>query len=139
MMNLKWTLSAVILAGALAGTASQASAQSQYYRGTFQLDVATRFGTSVLQPGKYTISTLEGAKGIRITGDRASVALLAAGYDVAPETDKARMILVDSDGMYTLQSFESGAMGKSLRFYLPKTHGQVERASIKPNIEVALQ
>jgi hypothetical protein len=140
MLNMKWTLSAAILAAAFAGTAPQASAQSDRYRGTFELQVEARFGNVVLPPGNYTVSTLEGAKGIRITGDKAKVALLAAGYDFKPTSEKARMILVDSDGMYALQSFESGALGKSLHFSVRKSpRGAVERAAAKPTMEVGLQ
>ena len=70
MLNMKWTMSAVMLAAAFAGTAPQASAQSQHYRGAFTLEFEARFGKVVLPPGTYTVSTLEGAKGIRITGER---------------------------------------------------------------------
>lgn len=141
MLNLKWTLSAVILAAAFAGTAPQANAQSEHYRGTFQLDFEARFGNTVLQPGNYSVSTLEGAKGIRIMGDKGSVALLATSYDVRPGTEKAKLILVDSAGTYALQSFESGAMGKELHFLVKKSpRGAVERAAaVKPTVEVGLQ
>ncbi len=136
MLNMKWTLSAVMLA-AIAATAS---AQAQNYRGTFQLPFEARFGKAVLEPGSYTITTLEGAKGIRITGERGNVAILAAGYDLAPGSNRARMILVDSNGMYALQSFESGSMGKALHFLVGKTpRGAVERAALRPNVEVGLQ
>jgi hypothetical protein len=137
MLNMKWTLSAVMLAGAFVGSAS---AQSQNYRGTFELPVEARFGNVVLQPGSYTVSSLELAIGIRITGDKGKVAILAAGYDLKPGTDKARMILVESDGMYALQSFEAGSMGKALHFHVQKNpRGGVERAATKPAIEVGLQ
>lgn len=137
MLNLKWTLSAVILAAAFSG---MASAQTEHYRGTFQLPVEARFGSTVLQPGSYTVSTLEGAKGIRITGEQKGIAILAAGYDLEPGTKKARMVFVDSNGTYALQSFESGAMGKALHFNVGKTpRGAVERAAVKPAIEVGMQ
>lgn len=140
MLNMKWTMSAVMLAAAFAGTASQVSAQSQNYRGSFNLQVEARFGSVVLPPGNYTVSTLEGAKGIRITGDNGSASILAAGYNVKPDTDRARMTLVEANGMYQLRTFESGAMGKALYFHLPKTpRGGVERASAKPAIEVGMQ
>jgi len=140
MLNMKWTLSAVMLAGAFACTATLANAQSQNYRGAFTLDFEARFGNVVLHPGHYTVSTLEGAKGIRITGEKGKVAILSAGYEIKPETEKARMILVDSDGIYALQSFESGAMGKALHFNVGKTaRGAVERAAAKPTVEVGLQ
>jgi len=138
MLNMKWTMSAVMLAAAFAGTAS---AQSEHYRGTFTLPFEARFGNVVLQPGNYSVSTLEGAKGIFIVGDRGKVALLAAGYDVEPGTEKAKLIMVDSGGMYALQRFESGAMGKALHFVVAKNpHAPVERAAAaKPTIEVGLQ
>ena len=73
-------------------------------------------------------------------GDGGNVAILAAGYEAKPTTEKAKFILVDSNGMYTLQSFESGAMGKELHFVLPKSKGgAVERAAVKTTIEVAMK
>jgi hypothetical protein len=137
MLNMKWTLSAVMLAGAFVGIAS---AQSQNYRGTFELPVEARFGNVILQPGSYTVSSLEQAKGIRITGDKGKASILAASYDLTPGTEKARMILVESNGMYALQSFEVGSMGKALHFHVQKnSRGAVERAATKPAIEVGLQ
>jgi hypothetical protein len=42
--------------------------------------------------------------------------------------------------MYTLESFDSGAMGKELHFVVAKSRrGGVERASVKPTIEVGMQ
>jgi hypothetical protein len=140
MLNMKWTLGAVILAAAFAGTASQASAQTPGYRGTFKLPFEARFGKVVLEPGTYKIATIDGATGIRITGENRSFAILAAGSDLKPATEKAKLILVDSNGMYALQSFESGSMGAALDFLVVKTpRGAVERAAVKPTIEVGLQ
>jgi hypothetical protein len=137
MLNMKWTLSAVVLAAAFAGTAS---AQSEHYRGSFKLLFEARFGNVVLEPGDYTVSSLGGAHGLRIVGDKGTVSILAAGTDVKPATESARMTFVDSDGMYALQSFESGAMGQSLQFHVKKnSRGPVERASVKPTIEVGMQ
>ena len=135
MLNMKWTLSAVMLAASVV-----ASAQSQRYRGTFQLPFEARFGNVVLQPGSYTVSTLEGARGIRITGDKGKASILAAGYDLEPGNEKARMILVDAGGTYALQSFEARGMGVALQFLVVKTpRGAVERAATKPAVEVGLQ
>jgi hypothetical protein len=140
MLNMNWTLSAVMLAAAFAGTAPQASAQTEHYRGKFELPFEARFGNVVLPPGHYAVATLEGAKGIRITGDKGTVAILAAGYDLQPGTEKAKMTLVDSGGIYALESFESGIMGKSFHFLVGKNpRGATERASVKPAIEVGLQ
>jgi hypothetical protein len=137
MLNMKWTMSAVMLAAAFAGTAS---AQSQNFRGTFELPVEARFGNVVLQPGNYTVSSIEGAKGIRITGDKGKAAILSNGYELKPGTEKSRLILVDADGIYALKSFESASIGKSLHFAVGKTpRGAVERAAAKPVIELGLQ
>jgi hypothetical protein len=138
MLNMKWTMSAVMLAAALAGTASQASAQTaQNYRGTFKLPFEARFGNTVLPPGSYTVSTLEGAKGLRILGEKGSVSILAAGYDLKPRTAKARMTLVEADGMYTLRTFESGTMGQALQFLVPKNpRGTVDLTAAKSTIEL---
>ncbi|HVO99165.1 MAG TPA: hypothetical protein VMT15_13915 [Bryobacteraceae bacterium] len=135
MLNMKWTVSAIMLAAALAGTTPQASAQSQHYRGDFDLPFEARFGNVILQPGSYTVSMLEGAKGIRITGDKGSVSILAASYDLTPGTEKGRMVLVDSHGIYALRSFESGAIGKALHFPVWKNpRGAAERTAAKLDV-----
>jgi len=135
MLNMKWTLSAAMLAAAFAGTAS-----AQNYRGTFKLPFEARFGPVVLEPGSYSVSTLDGAKGIRITGDKTNATILAAGYDLKPATENAKLILVESNGTYALESFESGLMGKEIHFLVDKKQrGAVERAAIKKTIEVGLQ
>ena len=138
MLNMKWTMSAVMLAAALATTASAQTAER--YRGSFTLPFEARFGTVVLEPGNYTVTTLEGAKGLRISGDHRNVVILAAGSDVKKETDKAKLIMVDAGGMYTLRSFDSGAMGKELHFLVTKNKNGTERAAaVKPTVEVGMQ
>jgi hypothetical protein len=137
MLNMKWTLSAVMLAGALATTAS---AQSQSYRGTFNLQFEARFGNTVLPPGNYSVSTIDGAKGVRIVGETKTVSILSTGYDVKPEAKKATMVFVDSNGTYTLRSYQSGLMGKALYFSVGKAQrGTSERAAVRPSVEVGMQ
>jgi hypothetical protein len=134
MLNMKVTLSAMLLAAAVT-----ASAQTAGYRGTFELSTEARFGKVILQPGSYTVSTLQGAKGIRISGENKSVAVLAAGNDINATNNKPKLVFVESNGVYTLQSFESGALGQSYEFLVTKSP-RVERASVKPaTIEVGLQ
>jgi hypothetical protein len=141
MLNMKWTMSAVMLAGAFVGIAPRASAQAQNYRGAFNLPFEARFGNKVLPAGDYKVSTIDGAKGVRITGDQASVSILSTGYDLKAEDDKPKMVFVERDGVFALQSFESGLMGKALYFYVGKGHnGTTERAGAKPAVvEVGMQ
>jgi len=137
MLNMKWTLSAVMLAGAFAGIAS---AQSQSYRGAFDLQFEARFGNTVLPPGHYTVSTIDGAKGVQIVGESKTVSILSTGYDVKPQAEKATMVFVDAGGTYTLRSYQSGLMGKALYFSVGKTpRGTVERAAVRPPVEVGMQ
>jgi hypothetical protein len=133
MLKMKWTLTAALLA------ATVAVAQSPSYRGTFTLPVEARFGTTVLEPGNYTVSALGNASGIRITGDTKSVSILSAGYDVTREGDKSKITLVSTDDGYALRSFESESMGRAMRFVVAKGK-HAERASAKQTtIEVGLQ
>lgn len=135
MLNMKVTLSAMMLAAAIT-----ASAQTQGYRGTFELSTEARVGKVILQPGSYTVSTLQGAKGIRISGESKSVAILAAGNDLAATNDRPKLVFVESNGVYTLQSFESGAMGQSYEFLVGKTPRMERASAVKPaTIEVGLQ
>jgi hypothetical protein len=134
MLNMKLTLSAMMLAAAFT-----ASAQTAGYRGTFELSTEARVGKVILPPGSYTVSTLQGAKGIRIAGENKSVAILAAGTDLMATNNRPKLVFVDSNGVYTLQSFESGTIGQSFEFLVGKSP-RVERASVKPaTIEVGLQ
>jgi hypothetical protein len=142
MLNMKWTLSAAMLAGAFAGSVSQVYAQSENYRGSFTLPFEARVGNVILQPGTYTVKTLEGAHGVRITGDSGKASILAAGYEFNKGTEKPKLIFTDSNGMYSLESFDSGAAGQTLHFYQTKSRRGVERAAstpVKPNVEVGLQ
>jgi hypothetical protein len=140
MLKMKWTLGAAVLAAAVAVTAPQAGAQSPTYKGTFTLPVEARFGTTVLEPGNYTVSTLGNASGIRITGESKSVSILSAGYDLTREGEKSKIVLVSTDNGYALRSFESASMGRALRFPVYKGHGNSEHASAKQTtIEVGLQ
>jgi hypothetical protein len=142
MLKMKWTLSAAIVAGMIATSAPQAFAQSAGYRGSFTLPFEARFGNVVLEPGQYEVKTLEGASGLRFTGDRKTVAILAAGYDVKPDLRNAKLVLVESNGMYALESFQSGAMGKTLHFLVQKNRGaNAERASVvnHQTVEIALK
>jgi hypothetical protein len=138
MLNTNWAVSAMILAATFAGQAS--AQQSEHYRGSFTLTFEARVGNVLLQPGSYSVKTLEGAKGIRITGDNGTASILSAGYDLKPAATNAKLVFVDANGTYALQSFESGALGRSLSFYVPKVrHGGVESASVKPTVEVGMQ
>lgn len=140
MLKMKWTLSAAIMAGMIATTVPQAFAQSGSYRGTFTLPFEARFGKVVLEPGNYEVSTLQGAIGLRFTGDTKSVTILSAGYDAEPRIEGAKLVLVENDGMYALKSFESGAMGKALHFLVQKNRGaNAESASVNhQTVEIAL-
>lgn len=139
MLNMKWTLSAALMATALTGIAPQAAAQSPNYRGTFTLPFEARFGRVILQPGNYTVSTMNDAKGILIHGENGNAAILAAGYELVPETRNGKMTMIETGGVFTLESLETGSMGKTLRFHVAKAKGNVERAAVKQTIEVAMQ
>jgi hypothetical protein len=139
MLKMKWTLSAALLAAAVAVTAPEAGAQSPTYKGTFTLPVEARFGNTVLQPGNYTVSTLGNASGIRITGEAKSVSILSAGYEMKPEAGKSKIVLVNTDNGYALRSFESEPMGRALHFVVAKSRGTSERASAKQTtIEIGM-
>lgn len=143
MLKMNWTLSAALMAAALVSTAPKAAAQTPGYRGNFTLPFEARFGDVILQPGKYAVATVAGARGIRITGDSQNVSLLAAGSDQMPDTKNGKLIFAETDGGYALQTFESGSMGRSLHFVV-KTGAKgsrmnTESAAIKKTIVVGLQ
>jgi hypothetical protein len=123
MLKINWTLSAALLAVSCAVTAPQARAQ-QAYHGAFTLPVAAHFGSVVLQPGEYSISTLERTRAIRVTGDGGTATILASSIDTEAAFGKGRITLENVNGAFALKRFDSGALGRRFDFVIAKTVGK---------------
>jgi len=119
MSNMNWTLSAVMLAAAFADRhrrqARSRSTTVAHSRWNLKRVSAGGFAAGHLH--RFDLGRSEGNP---YHGPKGGVSILAAGYEMKPETGNAKLVLVDADGMYALQSFESGAMGKEFRFNVVK-------------------
>jgi len=130
-MNLTKKLSfmALALALTLLFASTPANAQ-QVYRATFDLPFEAQFGTTIVEPGQYSVvvERLGGQKLIRLRG-QADLAVLLGTSTAEDVRDDGRLIFVSLNGVPTLKKFEAGAIGQSFVFPLFKAKG--ERASLK--------
>ncbi len=129
MSKLNWTLSAALLAAACVMTAPPARAQSTL--GTFNLPVQARFGGTVLQPGEYSVSRVNGMNAIQIKGDGGVATMLASSAGPQANNEHSKLTLTSVDGVFSLKRFESGSLGMTFDFRVPKTDSrEADRASI---------
>lgn len=91
---------------------------------TFTLPFQARWGRQVLEPGQYRMVVPSSTSGIQVfelTGNGKTILLPTGGISYGMESDRSYLELVNSDGMYTVREFNSGATGKSFRFPVWKT------------------
>ncbi len=138
MLKVNWTLSAILMAVPFSAFAQQP------YHGTFRLPVEAHFGSVVLQPGEYTVSTVEvptGVKAVRFAGAHATATILAASVDPHSGAERGKLTLSNINGVYALTRLETGLMGKSFDFEVAKDiRNNVERAATPSDkLQVAMK
>ena len=107
------------LAAALGLGASRASAQTA----TFTLPYEAHWGTAVLEPGHYKLSTPYSVSPIRIfylRGDTSTQALVPAIVNQEDNADRSYLKLVNVGGTYYVREYVSGATGHAFKFAVPK-------------------
>jgi hypothetical protein len=131
MSKTSWTLSTLFGVALFVVAAPQAHAQ-QLQLGTFKLPVEAYFGDTVLQPGEYTISRVQGLSVIQIRGDAGTATILANSVDSEPQFDRGKMTLAAVNGTFALTRFDSGLLGRRYDFRpSKKSFGKnSERASV---------
>ncbi|HLK20000.1 MAG TPA: hypothetical protein VKT81_13650 [Bryobacteraceae bacterium] len=129
-MNLQKMLKLGLLALAIMLVASAVPANAQQvYKATFTLPFEAQWGSTVIEPGEYTIS-VEDAPGqqlVRLRGS-ADLAVFPGLTNWEPYGEKAKLVFVNINGLYTLRSFEASEIGKSFTFPIHKSKG--ERAQL---------
>jgi hypothetical protein len=132
MLRMKFAFGAVMLAAALGVLSPRANAQE--YKGKFSLPNETYWGGTVLQPGEYTVWTEDarpGAAVLRVSGNGKIATALIGAVEFRTTNGHGRIVLVDVGGMYALKEFDTGVVGKSFSFALPKAiHEKVDRAGV---------
>jgi hypothetical protein len=99
--------------------ASRASAQEA----TFHLPFRARWGTAVLGPGNYTLSTPDSVSGIRIFylhSDARTQMAVPAIVSNEPVSGRSYLKLMNIDGTYYIQEYVSGVTGRVFEFAIPK-------------------
>jgi hypothetical protein len=131
MLRMKFAFGAVMLASALGVLSPRANAQE--YKGKFNLPSETYWGGTVLQPGEYMVWTEDarpGAAVLRVSGNGKIATALIGAVEFRTINGHGRIVLVDVGGIYALKEFDTGVLGKSFSFALPKAnHERVDRAS----------
>jgi hypothetical protein len=121
MFRIQYAVSAILLAGALGLTTSQANAQSAY-KGTFNLPYETYWGNTVLEPGTYTLSIEGGhlAPSVLKVKGSGGVATVLSGPAEQTDIKPGRLFLANVNGVYALKQFDAGSIGKSYEFAISK-------------------
>src|SRR5579863_9367500 len=126
-MNLQRKLKLGLLALALVLVASSVPANAQQlYRATFTLPFEAQWGSTIIEPGQYTITVEEalGQKLIRVNGPREQLAIFAGISSSEPYGDNGKLVFVNVDGLYTLKAFSAAAIGKAFVFPVHKSKGE---------------
>jgi hypothetical protein len=117
------TVSAFVIA--LGWGASQARAQ----KATFHLPFEAHWGTTVLDPGNYSLSAPNSSSATRIFFLQSNAGTqMAVPIIVNSETTSghSHLKLVRIDGTYYVQEYVSEATGTALKFAIPKaTHREL--------------
>ena len=124
-MNLQKKLKLGLLALAIVLVASAVPANAQQiYRATFTLPFEAQWGSTVIEPGDYTITVEEalGQKLIRVHG-AGDLAVFAGISNSEPFGDRSKLVFVSVNGLYTLKAFSAGSIGKAFMFPVPKAKG----------------
>jgi hypothetical protein len=138
-MNLQRKLKVGLLALAIVLVASAVPANAQQiYRATFTLPFEAQWGSTMIEPGQYTITVEEalGQKLIRVHG-AGDVALFAGISSSEPYGDTSKLVFENVAGVYTLKAFSAAAIGQSFMFPVHKSKGeraqQVTTVGIRSN------
>jgi len=121
MFRIQYAVSAILLAGALGLTTSQANAQTPF-KGTLNLPYETYWGNTVLEPGTYTISltgNLVEANVLKVEGSGGITTMLSGPAELT-DVQKSRVLLSYVNGVYALKEFDAGSLGKSYHFPISK-------------------
>jgi hypothetical protein len=119
-----------LLAVAIALVAASVPANAQQlYKATFDLPFESQWGTTVVEPGHYTITVEEalGQKLIRLHGS-VEMAIFAGATSSEPERENGTLSFVNINGVNTLKAFSAGELGQAFQFPVHKAKG--ERAQV---------
>ena len=126
-MNLQRKLKLGLLALALVLVASAVPANAQQlYRATFTLPFEAQWGSTVIEPGQYTITVEDalGQKLIRVNGAGEQLAMFAGISNSEPYGDNGKLVFVNVNGLYTLKAFSAAAIGRAFIFPVHKSRGE---------------
>ena len=106
-------------------TTAKANAQSGL-SGTFELSEATYWGSTLLQPGRYTISMSTEASDIsrvpviHLSGEAVNATFLAIAKP-AHASGRNYLDIANIGGTYVIRAFDSGLLGESFSFGVTKS------------------
>jgi hypothetical protein len=117
----------------------QAAAQS--LKGSFDLPAETYWGTTLLQPGHYTITVshdpAQRVHSLRLTGDGIRIFLLTGPPTPDEFSDRSKLRLENINGVYVVRHLDDGIFGESYVFPVSKNvRMKVERASTPSQVVV---
>jgi len=101
--------------------ASQASAQ----KATFNLPFAARWGSTVLDPGNYTLrvsDTLSAIHTYYLQSESGTKMAVSGIVNYGPASGRSYLKLVNVDGTFYVKEYVSGASGTATQFAVPKAN-----------------
>ncbi len=138
-MNVRkhFSIGLALLGLALGLTAVQANAQP-VLKGSFELPTAAYWGSTLLQPGQYTIWMSTEARDVahvpvvHLSGEGVNATFLAIAR---PEKETGRNFLdvANIDGTYVIRAFDAGMLGESFAFGVTKN---VKSKALRASAEV---
>jgi hypothetical protein len=122
-----------VLGFALFGAIAGAGVMQAGQQATFHLPFAATWGNAVLPPGDYRVSLpmlSVGPREFYLTGQGTRVLIPPMSTDVdslrATHLDHSYLRLVNVDGVYYVENYESGPTGIEFSFKVPKQKHRVQ-------------
>jgi hypothetical protein len=132
----------LMLALVISAGAPRAAAQ-QAFKGTFSLPTEAYWGSTLLQPGQYSITMsldqTQGIRVIRVNGDGVRAFMLTGPGIPEDISDRSALLLEKVNGTNVVRQLDAGVLGRSYRFLVAKNvRMKVERASAPSQMAVPI-
>lgn len=128
---MNWNMTRLITVSAFVVALGLGASQARAQKATFHLPFEAHWGSTVLDPGNYTLSAPESRSVLHIFYlQRDNETRMAVPLIVNTQTASGRshLRLVKVDGTYYVQEYVSEATGTALTFAIPKASHRELRA-----------
>ncbi len=128
----RWMLNLALI-GTAFGLSVSCAAADQICKGSFVLPAEAYWGGTLLQPGEYNFTVESDSFRTAIVylkGEGMRKAILAGAMRSGPLSSDNHLTLMNVNGTYAVQSLNTGTLGKSYAFIIPKSVRAKEAATL---------